>query len=346
MTVFQELTPDKARTLIDAEQLYQAYLHAFRFARSYRGGMHWKDIGGQKYLYKTLDSRGTAKSLGAESEETRRIHSDFKTGKASAEERLKTIAERLKQQAALCKAVKINRTPSIVTAILRQAERAGWLGKNLVVIGTNALYAYEAAASIRFDREITATGDVDFLWDARSRLVFAGDADLKSEGFIGLLRKADRSFAPVSRKGFRAVNKNGYFVDLVKPAAPFWEKHDPAQIGENDEIRASEIISLKWLVASPKMSQVVIGEDGFPAIIVVPDPRAFAVYKLWLSRQADREPVKKQRDYLQAIAVARTVVEKLPNLQFSEQELRMFPGEVWRRAQAELGNLPSGFELP
>lgn len=345
--MFQELTPDQSRILIDAQQLHQAYLHAFQLARSYRGGMHWKDIGGQKYLYKTLDSRGTAKSLGAESEETRRIHSDFKTGKASAEERLKSITERLKQQAALCKAVRINRVPSIVTAILRQVARAGWLGKNLVVIGTNALYAYEAAASIRFDREITATGDVDFLWDARSRLVFAADAEnLRSEGFIGLLRKADRSFAPVSKKGFRAANNNGYFVDLVKPAAPFWEQRDPVRMGENDEIWASEIISLKWLVSSPKMSQVVIGEDGFPATMAVPDPRAFAVYKLWLSRQAGREPVKKQRDYLQAIAVARAVAEKLPNLPFSEQELRIFPGEVWRQAHKELEELPSGFELP
>ena len=33
------------------------------------------------------------------------------------------------------------------------------------------------------------------------------------------------------------------------------------------------------------------------------DPRAFATYKIWLSKQDDREPAKKKRDATQAMAV-------------------------------------------
>jgi hypothetical protein len=37
----------------------------------------------------------------------------------------------------------------------------------------------------------------------------------------------------------------------------------------------------------------VIAQDGMPAPIVSPDPRAFAIHKMWLSKQDDRDPAKK-----------------------------------------------------
>jgi transposase InsO family protein len=45
---------------------------------------------------------------------------------------------------------------------------------------------------------------------------------------------------------------------------------------------------------------VGIDEDGWPVPIKVPDPRAFALHKAWLSTLTTREPVKKQRDLAQA----------------------------------------------
>jgi hypothetical protein len=77
----------------------------------------------------------------------------------------------------------------------------------------------------------------------------------------------------------------------------------------------------QWLISSPKFSQVVIGEDGYPASLVVPDPRAFALHKLWLSEQSDREPVK-------GLAVAQLIIQYLPQYQFNTSELRMFPKDV------------------
>jgi len=59
--------------------------------------------------------------------------------------------------------------------------------------------------------------------------------------------------------------------------------------------------------------------------MIIPDPRAFALHKFWLSSQDDREPVKKQRDRGQAIAVGKLVIEHLPQYRFDASELRMFP---------------------
>jgi Nucleotidyltransferase len=52
------------------------------------------------------------------------------------------------------------------------------------------------------------------------------------------------------------------------------------------------------------------------------------LHKLWLSEQADREPVKKQRDHDQGLAVAQLIIQYLPQYQFNTSELRMFPKDV------------------
>ena len=110
--------------------------------------------------------------------------------------------------------------PRIVAGILRILDQHRLLGKNITVIGTNAIYAYEAAAGVFVDSPILATRDMDILWELRSRLRLAtGDDDEGSAttGIIDILRKADRSFERVKNQEFRAVNRDGYIVDLVKP---------------------------------------------------------------------------------------------------------------------------------
>jgi hypothetical protein len=50
--------------------------------------------------------------------------------------------------------------------------------------------------------------------------------------------------------------------------------------------------------------------------MLVPDPRAFALHKAWLSGLATREPIKKTRDLDQAKAVAKLVQDEMPHLPF------------------------------
>ena len=81
--------------------------------------------------------------------------------------------------------------------------------------------------------------------------------------------------------------------------------------------------------------------------MTVPDPRAFALHKFWLSGQPDREPLKKQRDRGQALAVAQLVIQHLPQYAFRKAKLKMFPKDILDEAQAQISEaegLP-GFEL-
>ena len=163
--LFKEMTDNQRRVLIDTIQIYEAFMDTFQKNRSYSGGMHWKKSKGYEYLFRTRDRYGYGKSLGRRSPKTEKILDEFRQTKHNLKERLAFLKGRLKEQARFCKAAMIQRVPRVVTNILRLLEQQSLLGKNVIVIGTNAIYAYEAAAGIFFDSSIMATRDMDILWD-------------------------------------------------------------------------------------------------------------------------------------------------------------------------------------
>ena len=340
--LFKEMNDSQRRVFIDTAQLYDAYIDAFYKSRAYRGGMHWKKAKGREYLFKSRDRYGYGKSLGPRSPETEKILAEFRKNKQQIKGRLAGLKNRLSEQARFCKAAMIQRVPRIAAEILRLLDQQKLLGRNVVIVGTNALYAYEATAGIFFDNPIMATQDLDILWDIRSKLTLVADDDIDHAGLLDLLIKADKSFEPLGPRSFRAVNRNGYLVDLIKPEPKNILKQERTQMGGPNDLRAAEIKNLHWLVSSPKISQVVIGDDGYPAALSVPDPRSFALHKMWLSNQANREPVKKKRDHDQGVAVASLIVRYLPQYEFKSSELRMFPKTVLSEFQKHM----SDFDFP
>lgn len=338
---FIELSAEQRRVFIDAIQLYEAYRAALSDAQNTKGSMRWKKTAGHQYLFRGTGGEGLGKSLGRRSAETESIMASFNQRKSESVDRLSTLKGRLVDMARMCKAVRIARVPAIVTDIAREADKNGLLGQNLKIIGTNAIFAYEAAAGVSFDRKLLATQDMDILWDARAKLRL--NSDLSKSGFMGLLTKADRSFRRAGGKySHSAVNKSGYMVDLIKATPrPPW-KVEATRIGSEGDLDAAEIDSQRWISSSPAMDQVVIGEDGFPARMVVPDPRAFAIHKLWLSQDPSREPLKQSRDRAQAFAVAHLVDNYLVQHPFTEKEACMFPKSI-RKQAVESKILPPGF---
>jgi hypothetical protein len=188
---------------------------------------------------------------------------------------------------------------------------------------------------------------MDILWYIRAPLRLSAADSLPSKGgMIELLRKTDRSFERMKSRRFRAVNKDGYMVDLIKPEPRPIMKQELRRMGGEKDLEAAEIPNLQWLATAPKFRQVVIGDDGYPAAMACPDPRCFALHKIWMSTQPDRNPLKTQRDRNQAIAVAHLVHRYMPQHKFAPSELRMFPKTVIDAAAAALSNLelPPGFE--
>lgn len=323
-----EYNENQRRIFIDSIQLYDAYIDAYHKSRAYRGGMHWKKVKGHEYLFKTIDRFGNGKSLGPRSKETEETYRHFHRAKGEIKDRLKNISDRLKEQARFCRAALIQRVPKPVVRILRVLDEQKILGQNVSVVGTNIMYAYEAAAGVFLDRSILATQDIDLMWDTRPKLSLVIENEIEPRGLISLLKKADRSFERMGRTKYRAVNKNGYMVDLIKAMPKDIRTDTNQRMGDPGDLEAAEIRNLHWLISSPKFSQVVIGEDGLPVMMIGPDPRAFALHKIWLSNQNDRDPLKKKRDLGQALAVARLLMEYMPQFAFTSADLRMFPAHV------------------
>lgn len=303
----------------------------------FRGSMFWRLLAQrpQEYLIRTMPNKAQ-KSLGPRGSETEAIHAKFTTGKAQAEARVKDLEKELKLCEARNRGYEVGHTPELIVSILNRLNDAG-LGKHLTVIGSNALYAYESAAFVRIQDAVLQTKDVDLLWDNRKRLSLSTQTELSERGMLGQLQKVDPTFRLRDDQLFTAINSRGFEVDLVRPVSRTpAEKADVSMRRLSDveeDFWVSEITSGAWLLSAPRFSQMVVSASGKMARMTVPDPRAFALAKMYLADKPTREPGKKQKDYTQALVVTQMVKRYLPALEFDA--LHVFPQRIAERLKAE-----------
>ncbi|CAH0143378.1 GSU2403 family nucleotidyltransferase fold protein [Roseomonas sp. CECT 9278] len=325
--VFNNLDAEQARQAVDCRQVFEALRAAEgELSRRFAGSMAWRTIHGKDYLYRR---RGKVeKSLGPRSAETEAMETAFRAGRARADDLAQGLRERLERMAPVNVALRLGRVPNVVARVLRRLDEQGLLGPRIAVVGTNALFVYEAAAGVQFGSGLLATVDVDLALDARRSLTLA--AELRPEGLLGLLRKVDRSFS-IRRDGdFRAVNRDGFMVDLITAAPRDLRRRAPrARLGTAaEDLEAVEIGKLQWLVEAPRFASVAIAESGLPVRMVAADPRFFAAHKLWLAEREDREPEKRGRDRLQGEAVAGLLAGALSNLPVDDASLSQLPAAL------------------
>lgn len=299
---FREISSFQARTLTDLRQVYEAWQVADSEMRHrYAGSMRWLRPGGTtEYLYRKVGS--VEKSLGPRSPATEQIYDSFMTGRAEARERLAGLVAALDIQAGVARSVGLGRVPLLMARMLRTLDSAQVLG-HLRIVGTSALFAYEALAAVQFNAEALATGDIDLLVDARRRIrIMVKDASART--VLGLLRRVDKSFTVIPGKPYRVANAEGYMVDLIRPETkPPWRHQPGGDALAPEDLTPSPIEGLQWLVNAPSVQAVVVDERGYPAPIVVPDPRIWLLHKAWLSRRTLREAGKARRDRQQAEAM-------------------------------------------
>jgi hypothetical protein len=340
-----ELNSDQRREMVNTRQRFQAWGEAERQARSFRGSMVWEESKGHEYLMRSAYSnagRRKQKSLGRRSPETETVKANFDRSRKASQERIKNLEEVMFRQAAINRAIGLGRVPLPGAKIIRALDKKRLLGHGIRILGTNALYAYEAAAGVHIEAALTATEDIDLLLDSRFSLDVLATEDvaekdpaterMDSLSLLKLLQKSDRSFQR-SDQTFRAANKDGYLVDLIKPLRnPPWSD-DASQVGNDPaDLIAVEIEGLSWLESAPAFEAIAIDERGEPLRIVTSDPRVFAAHKLWLSQRLDREPIKKRRDLAQARLTAQIVTTYFPHLAYERGDLRILPGEVFENA--------------
>jgi hypothetical protein len=282
-------------------------------AADVRGGMYWKRQGKTSYLIRT-SPRNAQKSLGPRSLETESIHQRFSERKAKAEARVDQLSTELVRHQRMNRALFVGRAPQILVDILNTLARAG-LSEHFTVIGTHALYAYEAAAGVRFGTaNALATQDIDLLWDTRKRVSFATRMKILGSSMVGLLKKVDPSFEIRQDQRYTAVNSKGFEVDIIRREGSEGDPHPLRLTDEEEDFWATQAKRAGVMLSGPRFSSMIVSPSGTMARLEAISPLTFIKFKRWMASQSDRDPMKTSRDRLQADLVEQLVEEYLPHL--------------------------------
>ena len=308
-----EISENSRRQYIDAKAVFKAWETARDAAAQVRGGMYWKNQDGKSYLIRT-STQNSQKSLGPRSEETICIYDKFKTRKEEAEQRLTDLSKELTRHQKMNRALDVGRAPRLLVDTLARLSKSK-LNKHFTVIGTHALYAYEAETGTRIG-EVAAmtTRDIDLLWDTRKRIQFAAHMETLGISMLGILKKVDSTFELIDGQNYTAVNNEGFEVDIIRREAKNLDPHPLRLTDAEEEFSAIQAKNAELLLSAPRLSTMIVSTSGHMARMETISPLVFAKFKRWMAAQPDREQLKRRRDILQAEVVEELTVEYLPHL--------------------------------
>ena len=143
-----------------------------------------------------------------------------------------------------------------------------------------------------------------------------------------LLRAVDPTFTVNMERTFQARNAKAYEVEiLVAPSRA-------ATLSRLEQPMPVPLPEQEWLLMGRTVDRVVICRDASPARIVAPDPRWFALQKLWMSRQTKRDPLKRPKDQKQGMALLNAVHALMPQFPLDEAFEVALPDVLVRPYQA------------
>lgn len=297
--VVDTFSEEQARALINLEQRYQVWMAAERALAALPYDLRRKEVAGKAYLYEIADRSGNGKSLGPWSGELEARFEAYRAEKASAKERREQSRERLDESGRLGRALRLPMLANAAGPILREADRRNLLGSHFLVIGTNAMIAYAVEAGGFIRGAPDETDDFDLAWTAQ-------ESENSERVLWDMLKAVDETFTINLERTFQARNAKAYEVEiLVAPSRA-------STMSKTDRPTPVPLMEQEWLLLGRPVDRVVLCRDGSPARIVAPDPRWFALHKLWLGKQAKRNPLKRPKDLKQGAALLSAVKEAMP----------------------------------
>ncbi len=313
----REISENARRQYVDAVTTFEALEAAQHQAEQVRGNMFWKETPSGNYLIKT-SLNNAQECLGPKAADTEAIFHHFMQSKSTFEVQISTLQKNLKTHQRLNRALQVGRCPQILVNILRTLRKAN-LAQHFVVLGAHALYAYEAAAGIRFESGALAKLDEDMLLDNRHHLTILAQMEGCHISLQGLLKKIDPSFKLRDNQQYTAVNNKGFEVSLIKNEAD--NPYQPQPAGNSLRITAAtpDFLALRQnhpsaLLNAPPFSCVIVSANGHMERMRTISPIAFGAFKRWVATQADRDPMKRSHDLQEANMIDQMVRDYLPNL--------------------------------
>lgn len=319
------LTDEQLRALTNAAQLYETWKDVGAQLSRLPGGMYWRVINSKEYLYQYAPGPAgqQARSLGPRSAQNEHLHREFEQKKADLEERQAGIAARIEEFAPAWRALRLPAIDRTAGRILRAFDQVGLIGTGVLVVGTHALKAYEIESATAFAAGMDATEDLDF-----TLVVRGGELDADTPRRLLLaLKQVDRTFIVSPSAPRMVVNKRGYRIDLLVDALVA-RKASSVMPWKPESLEGQE-----WLLRGNPVHAVAIDFDGWPVAVAAPDPRYFALHKLWLSRRPGRPGPKRVKDERQGRALLDTIDRYLPHFPIDDDFVADLPDPL--RAQLD-----------
>lgn len=291
---------EQARVIVNLEQTYQVWMGTLRTLNDMPYNLRIKEVSGREYLYEVTDRLGTMKSKGPLDADKQAEFDTYKAEKAELKDRLARSKEALREQGSLYRALRLPMLPTEAGKFLREADRMRFLGDQAMIVGTNALVAYalEANAFLRDAPDATLDFDV---------ALTATEADETRPTLWKVLKEADMTYAVNAERPFQARNAKAYEIEIL--SAP---SRADGQL-PRDKPRPVPLPEQEWLLNGRPVDRVVGVRDGEAARMVVPDPRWFALQKLWMAKKPGRNPQKKPKDRKQGMALLDAVRQTMPH---------------------------------
>jgi len=313
--VVEAFTEEQARSLINLEQRYQVWMAAERELAKLPYDLRRKEVGGRAYLYEINDRSGNGRSLGPWSPDLEAKLADYRAAKLSAKDRRDQSRARLDETGRLGRALRLPMLANAAGPILREADRRELLGSHVLVVGTNAMIAYMVEAGGFIREAPDETDDFDLAWAA-------AEPHDSEHALWDLLKAVDETFTINLERSFQARNAKAYEVEILVAPSRAGTMH------KRDQPRPVPLPEQEWLLLGDRVDRVVICRDGSPARIVAPDPRYFALQKLWLGKQKKRNALKRPKDLKQGASLLDAIKQTMPQFPLDKAFQRSLPREL------------------
>ncbi len=310
---------EQARALVNLRPRYEALIEAEQGLARLPYNLVRKRVGGREYLYEAIDRANNGKSLGPMSPELERQLADYQATKQDLQNRRTTALGLVGEIGRMARPLRLPMLSSAAGELLRELDRRELLGGTLLVVGTNCLPAYALEAGGTIDDAPDETEDFDLAWIA--------EAQAEETALWTALKAVDPTFTVNTEREFQARNAQAYEVELLVAPSRATTMH------RREQPRPVPLAEQEWLLPGRRVDQVVPCRDGTAARLVVPDPRWFALHKLWLSEKPTRNPLKRPKDRKQGLALLDTVAEAMPHYPLDTRFVAELPEELlpmWR----------------